>query len=261
MKTISTLLILLLFDCQSLFGQVELSYTKYKSIVGLTGEPRLIGNRVLVGEDSKPSVADLTVVQVKTDGSIVKIRARKTLKEDVPLEKIADNEWAVLSNDSVVVEVFAKNANGDLFDASLDINIVPPTPGPQPPTPNPIDPIIDPVVPPTPAPIPVDGFRVLIVYESDQMSSIPPAQQAIFFSAEIRDWLNLNCVKKGSTAEWRITDEDVAVDESAKIWGDALKRPRQGLPWIIISDGKTGYEGLLPGNIADTLKLLKEYKK
>lgn len=124
----------------------------------------------------------------------------------------------------------------------------PPGPGPKP-------------DPPSPAPIPVAGFRVLIVYESSALGTYPKGQAAILSSTLIRDYLSQKCVlgPDGKTREWRVLDQNVDSLKDSSIWSDALKRPRTGLPWIIISDGSKGFEGLLPLDIDKTLDLLKKY--
>lgn len=129
---------------------------------------------------------------------------------------------------------------------------VPPTP-PTPPKP--------PEPPPSPAPIPGDGLRVLIVYESAELSKMPPAQQSVIFSTTVRDYLKSKCAvgPDGITKDWRIFDKDTDVSAEAKTWKDAMARPRASVPWIIISTGKTGHEGPLPATIDDTLTLLKKH--
>lgn len=113
---------------------------------------------------------------------------------------------------------------------------------------------------PSPAPIPFSGLRVLILEETSQRQTLPTSQVAILTSVEIREWLNTHCAKGAAgSPEYRVFDVDADVSLQAQHWKDALKRPRTGLPWILISDGKSGYEGPLPKTIAETLDLLKKY--
>ncbi len=137
----------------------------------------------------------------------------------------------------------------------LDAGIAP-IPPPVPP-----DPPKPPTPPPTPAPIPVDGFRVMIVYETSKLGELPASQVSVITSVKIREYLNSKCVKgpDGKTPEARFFDPDTVVTTESKLWQDALKRPRGALPTILISDGKTGYEGPLPLTVDDTLKLLQKY--
>jgi hypothetical protein len=131
----------------------------------------------------------------------------------------------------------------------------PPTPTPTP-TPDP-----SPDVNPGPAPIQLDGFRVLVVYESEDVAKMPVTQSAVLFSKDVRGYLNSKCVigADGVTREWRIWDKDTNVAAESKHWQDAMTREKKSIPWILISDGKKGYEGPLPATVADTMKLLKQY--
>lgn len=130
------------------------------------------------------------------------------------------------------------------------------TPDPTPPVPP--DP---PVPPPDPAPIPVEGFRVLIVEDIKGRDKLPPAQLAVLFDKKVRDYLQAKCVTESDqkTRAWRIWPQDVDCTGEQKLWQDAMKRKRAQVPWIVISDGKKGYEGPLPENVEKTLDLLMKY--
>ena len=41
----------------------------------------------------------------------------------------------------------------------------------------------------------------------------------------------------------------------------AMLRKRGALPWIVISNGVSGYEGPLPANPDETIKLMSKYAK
>ena len=127
----------------------------------------------------------------------------------------------------------------------------PPTPpGPQPPTP----------APDNPAPIPGDGLRVLVVFETADVARLPVAQAAILYSKTARDFLEANCVAgpDGRTKEYRIYDRDVVGD--SQLWQAAMKRPRSSVPWLVVSNGRAGYEGPLPATVADFIELVGKYK-
>ncbi len=159
------------------------------------------------------------------------------------------------------------------------VKVVAGTPAPDPsPTPTP-----DPT--PTPAdevPIPnVTGLHVLVLYESGDASTLPAAQQAVLYGKTVRDYLNLKSPlgPDGKTHQWRMWDKDVDASNEQPLWQDALKRgldkvknwiqpkdkdgkpvgPTKAVPWIIVSNGKAGYEGPLPANVADMMTLLKKY--
>lgn len=127
---------------------------------------------------------------------------------------------------------------------------VPPGPGPVPPGPT-----------PGPTPIPGDGFRALIVYETADLGKMPKDQELILYSQTVRDYLNSKAAPgpDGKTKEWRIFDKDVSTAGESKTWQDAMKRDRKGLPWIILSGPKGGFEGPLPANVADAMALIKKY--
>jgi hypothetical protein len=123
----------------------------------------------------------------------------------------------------------------------------PPAPPPGPPTP--------------PAPIAGDGLRMLIVYDSAHADKLTTGQQAVIYGKSTRDYLNAKTPlgADGKTHEWRIWDKDVAVDAEEKVWQDAMKRPHPTLPYLIVSNGKSGYEGLLPVGVEETMTILKKY--
>ncbi len=116
--------------------------------------------------------------------------------------------------------------------------------------------------PPSPAPIPGDGLRVLMVYSKDDLGKIPYQQELALYDQSIIKYLNAKCPKgpDGQTPERRLWEAGVTgLENESKLWQDAFKRPRTSSPWIIVSNGKTGFEGPLPANVADTLALLKKY--
>lgn len=135
-------------------------------------------------------------------------------------------------------------------------------PGPTPPGPTPPGPTPPTPQPPQPAPpIAGDGNRVLIVYETGDLH--PPAQAAIFTSGVLRDYLDAKTAKDAHnpTGAYRIWDKDVNLNHPlvSPSWKAAMARPRTSLPWIVVSNGKTGFEGPLPADVPKTLDLLKRY--
>lgn len=129
-----------------------------------------------------------------------------------------------------------------------------PTPDPKPPTPNPDDPVIAP-------PIPDAGFRVLILQNTADLTKLPPSQNAILTSGVMRAYLNSHCITgpDGKLKEWRIWDAAGPFDAESQLWQTATKRKRDSVPWIVISNGKTGFEGPLPKTIDETMTLLEKY--
>ncbi len=136
--------------------------------------------------------------------------------------------------------------------------VVPPAPvppGPNPPGPGPT---------PGPVPIPDAGLRVLVVYETADLSKLPKEQLAILTSTAVRAYLSSKCVKgpDGKTPEWRVFDRNVTMTNESPLWQAAMKKATDNanaLPFILISNGTAGYMGPLPANVDDTLALLKKF--
>lgn len=118
-------------------------------------------------------------------------------------------------------------------------------PGPTPPGPQP-----DPT---PPAPIPVQGLHVLIVEETAERPRLTKEQLAILTASDVRAWLDAN-------AKYRILDKDAPMDHDESVWRDAMRLPRQRVPWMICSNGQTGYSGPLPADSKAFLELVGKYK-
>lgn len=199
----------------------------------------------------------IIIAPTKVDGGPVKWRLDPKLQE-VKLDALLPAEYVEKLRGKVVTaqeagqyKVEAWTAKGDIASDIAATWVIVGKPSPPSPEPSPV---------PTPdtAPIPVAGFRVLIIEEEKDRIKLPPAQVAVLLSGRVQEYLDSKCVlgPDNKTREWRIFDKDIA---ARGLWLDAMKRPRQSLPWIIISDGKTGYEGPLPQNVEATLQLLKKY--
>lgn len=117
--------------------------------------------------------------------------------------------------------------------------------GPRPPP----DPNVDPKPEP---PGPAGKLMVLIVEETDARGTLPAGQIPIFGAKEIREFAK-------TAGELRILDKDQDIS-GAEAWiQTAFKEPRQSLPWIVLSNGRTGYSGPLPASVADTMTLLRRF--
>lgn len=123
-----------------------------------------------------------------------------------------------------------------------------PTPDPDPP--NPPD-------PDNPAPIPVEGFRVLMIFETEDLAKYKSGQLSVLYSTDIRKYMDSKCV--GGKSGYRIWDKDESGTGHPQLWQDAMKRSRTTLPWLIVSNGKTGYEGPIPDSIQATMEILKKH--
>ena len=226
---------------------------------------RLAGDALFVIDSDVPVIvlaSPANLVLVTEESGPVKIRGRfvdgngrtetRTYKgkQVVTVEAVASGKVELL-----IVPVGATKTS-DVIRRTIDVDAGQgPIPPPKPPDPKP-----DPVDPS--APIPAPGLRVLIVYESADLAKYTPAQNGILFSAKAREYLNAACVvgPDNKTREYRIWDKDTATDGESKLWQDAMKRDRKSVPWVIVSNGKTGYEGPLPANTDEFLTLVKRFE-
>lgn len=163
--------------------------------------------------------------------------------------------------------VDAKTGARTLTSVDSTIVIVRPA-GPAPPPPvvvvDPPKPPPGPVDPPAPPPVEPDGIplvvsqaglRVLIIEETDDASrkALSPGQRAIIMGTtkdSFRTWCK-------SHAEVVVADKDSSFAKLPPVWGELFKRTRAGLPWIVITNGKTGYEGFVPSDPAVAIKLVQ----
>lgn len=199
----------------------------------------------------------VVVVPDAKDGGEIKWRVGKGL-DLVPLDKLFPGQKSagiVVTGKTGVYEVWAWTAKGDVASELAVCKIVigdapepGPTPDPKPPT------------PPDP-PAPIEGKRCLIIYETSEASRMPEKQQQILYGRAVREYLDNKCVVEpdGKTRAWRIWDKDVDTTAESKTWQEAMKRPRTATPWLILSNGKTGYEGPLPATAEEFLTLARKY--
>ena len=124
-----------------------------------------------------------------------------------------------------------------------------PTPDPEP----------DPDPQPGPAPIPEAKLNVLVIEETDDRRNLAqtPAGYAKLVAMQSVVWRKYVDGKQG---EFKHLDPDVSTSSGlAPKWRDAMARKRDSLPWVIVSNGKAGYEGPMPANLNDFMTLLKKY--
>lgn len=142
---------------------------------------------------------------------------------------------------------------------TVPVPIPPVPPTPVPPTPVPPTPVPPIPVPPTPdkAPLTQAGLRVLIVYETSQVT---PAMSNIISGAKVRDLMASKGFKEDGTTCFRALDKDVSPANDQKWVQDAFARPRSSIPWILISNpSKGGFEGPLPQTPQAVADLITKY--
>jgi hypothetical protein len=105
------------------------------------------------------------------------------------------------------------------------------------------------------------GLKVLVVYDRTKLASMPAEQLNALSGAAVRDYLRAKCAKEGPNnwPAYRVWADDVPTGGETELWQKAMKRPRKSLPWVVIGNGKAGFEGPLPATEADILKLVQKY--
>ena len=149
------------------------------------------------------------------------------------------------------------------FTTVFTVTDKPPVPpGPTPPDPTPPDPVIDEA--PFPSP---DGLRLLILEEATARGSLPPGQQVIIFGSEGRRLLASSTVSNQSTGGYAIWDDDFSPIDLGKVsplwkaaYAAAKKDAGVNVPWIVVANGKKGFSGPLPKDIAELRALLEGLK-
>ncbi len=151
-----------------------------------------------------------------------------------------------------------KKITKDFGETTLVVGEVP-GPGPVPPGPDPVPPPPDPK-PDAPFPSP-NGLAVLMVFESAELSKIPRGQYNSLYAKAVWDYLKATTYKDNNNKDgaWRIWDKDEDPSAEEKVWQEAMKVKRASTPWIVISNGKTGFSGPLPDAPEKTIDLIKKY--
>lgn len=252
-KLQSLLLLIMLFLAFPSIGysQVEVIAKEAKLVKGADDLSK-IGPYVFL-RNSLGSIQYVPVglIQVVTEAQNVTVLVKQWSSagpEPIEVEQIKDEPtfYIIKSSGTFWVNVTAvgTRADGSLIFGVQEKKLVvgsAPTPGPTPPTPDPPQPVPD-------APIDAPGMHILVVYESAEVDKMPAAQKSMLYSTNTRSYLN-----SVATDKWRVLDQHTNYTDPSNIWAKALKRPRTSLPWIIISNGTTGYEGPLPESF-DALK-------
>lgn len=216
---------------------------------GLAADPPKIPEKITV------KVGRLTKISADAPTTI---RWINTYSDDLDMIPDSNGKSAILMSPKAGtyrIAVYTADKDGP-SEPSYCVVVVgdPAPPGPDPgpgPGPN----------PPGPVPIPAAGLRVLVVYDAAELSKLTAGQQSAIYAKSVRDYLNSKCVvgDDGKTKEWRMWDKGVDATSESKVWQEALKRSRTSVPWVVISNGKTGYEGPLPDSADKMLELLKKY--
>jgi len=220
---------------------------------------QVVDKTVFVPETAKPAIQPVGLVTVpvewvKDKENSAQIIVQDSNDKDIPFVTVGPDNNVFQINAEGRVKIIVVNPKPFYFNTKvLNIGKAPtPEPGPGPgPTPNPIGP-----------PIPGLGLKVLIVYELDDLHGYIPAHRYQIQSSTFQAWVaSVVGPDTAGVPMARVLDKDTTCPVNAKsMWCDALARPRSTLPWIIISNDKTGYEGPLPTTEQETRTLIERFK-
>lgn len=135
-----TIFIWLLLVSQS-FAELDVSVTKSRVLSGLAN-PRVVGDVVLIDGDQQPKVTPAAIVTVKTDYKFVRVKARTSLFEALPIEKLSDGSYLLTGPGKFALEVTVFDPEKGIDEKVVVVElgeITPPTPPdpPKPPEPKP----------------------------------------------------------------------------------------------------------------------------
>lgn len=119
-----------------------------------------------------------------------------------------------------------------------------------------------PVIVPTPvvvveeAPFPSDGLTVVIIEETEtrMRGELSPGHFAALTSQDVRD------AAKELNAHFRVFDQHTPTAGMTETEAAAFALKADSLPWVHISNGKTGFTGPLPDGVEATVALMGKYK-
>lgn len=229
-----------------------------RCLVGV-GDFQEVDGLLLVDKDAQPTLANVGHLTLTGQFDTASVLADDSNREPVPVSKVGDREWLIKGSGRViVVATLATREPFGIEQRRYDITI--PSLSVEPVDPDIPDPIVpEPSPPSAPSPFEGEGIRILIVYELDEMASYSPSVLDTMYSKDLRLWAVNNCAKDvGGQPELRLFDDDV--QNQPERWMKALSRPRGAMPWLIVGNGKKGYEGPLPPTEEATLALLETFK-
>jgi hypothetical protein len=226
-----------------------------------------IGDGIYIDQGRQLATTPVGVFRVTTEGHNFTLKVSDINRDLIEPKKLTDGVYEIAKLGTFWVDVRVVDFKKEIFaEESAKITIVgpsPPEPGPKPPGPDPPGPNPPDPKPPGPAPIEGLGLRVLFLVESFDRSTLSPGHREILFGEKMAQYLNANCVKSddGKQPEWRVLDPETRFTNQDARFAKALARARSSHPWLIISNGETGYEGPLPDTVEETMLLIDSFIK
>jgi len=117
------------------------------------------------------------------------------------------------------------------------------------------------------APLPIQGLHALIVERTADRGDLSASQRDVLLATDagsVREWLVENCKSADGDATWRVVDADSDFSLEAEtwktVWNYYSSEHAGKTPWMIVSDGQDFYDGELPADRAETLKILRRFE-
>tara|TARA_R100000951_G_scaffold70820_1_gene59715 strand:- start:1483 stop:2268 length:786 start_codon:yes stop_codon:yes gene_type:complete len=212
----------------------------------LTVDGKVIGNVVTDEVEQGEQTQKVKLLKVESLASRIVVSADNEKRVPVPVIKMSDGFYIVNGTGRVWVTVQCVDFEKQIFDQKQLVLELPKGQKDEP--------TVEP-------PIAEDGLRVMIVVESSQISQMDPKQREILFNLKTRTYLNRRCIKgEDGQPSWRIMDPDTEFPDGCdSIWCQALARDRETVPWLVVSNGKTGVEMPLPKTMNDFLEVVEKF--
>lgn len=102
------------------------------------------------------------------------------------------------------------------------------------------------------------GLKVLVVYESEEASSQRWLTN-IIGSPIITNYVRKRSSDASGNPNIRFLDQHTKYEVCDTVWCPLLARKRKEVPWLIIANDKSMYEGPVPSDVQSFLNLLKKY--
>lgn len=252
MRVLLSLLTLII--CANSYAQLDVRFGQAYLLPADTKIGKTDGGQVLLESADVLSGRSGSAVVAETAAANVDFEVEDQSRNPVEFDRLSLKSIFLPKPGKFWVEVTAIDFKQNIYGKKtvvVEVGQGPnPPPGPDPPG-------------PTPGPAPIDGIglRVLIVYESSEAHLLNQTQREIIYGSKVREYLNENCAKgdDGFTADWRLLDADTKYTDPNNKFAKALARPRTELPWLIISNGETGYEGPLPVAVEEMMLTLRSF--
>lgn len=225
-----------------LFGQLITA----SDVIGIEQTEQVKTYRLDLDADGVPDLEEVTgseitstrkipakLIEINTLAANVKIAASDQQRNPVVMQKLSTTSYLITTPGRFWVQATAIDFAENIFeDETAVVTLGKPDPG------------SDAVV--------ADDLRVLVVYETADLS------RQKYVSDIIASPLIRNYLRDKASGGFRFLDQHTQFVEPDK-WSRALERPRESLPWAIVANSESAYEGPLPADVSKFLDLLKKY--